>query len=234
MLLRKYSKLITKGKVSLLNSISFSFSGGPAKPYDWRDDPKCNPHFKLKASHIGHQNMSNDTPHISTPKKLLIITSGGVDKTNPYINFKPHKVYSEPVFPLPPLEFDMDENIAHEMDYGSEDMDFQPEDFKTQHFHRQGWITTWVLFGIMPFLYFIWELLYQHYPDHLHFRKPHPYYYGHPHEDRIDLDDYFLNNPRARQNLIDSGLFRHPEYEIVDGEYVFSKFAGVNQPITPI
>jgi hypothetical protein len=56
-------------------------------------------------------------------------------------------------------------DIAHEKDYESEDLDYQPESFSTQHFRKKGPIWMWLFVGALPFLFFGGEFFYQGYCD---------------------------------------------------------------------
>ena len=63
--------------------------------------------------------------------------------------------------------------MAHEQEHLSEDLDFQPESPKSQHFKVMGPILPWILAGSLFFVFHCIELMYQHYPDEYLFRKPH-------------------------------------------------------------
>merc|ERR1711957_62322 len=106
----------------------------------------------------------------------------------------------------PSPEFEIDDEVAHEADFGSEDLDFQPEEFTTQHFHRVGWLWPWLIMGFSGLLYCIGELLYQKAPDHLTYRKPHPYHLGHPDSAMHELQVRRLTHPEEFQDMYDAGI----------------------------
>ena len=77
--------------------------------------------------------------------------------------YQPQQAYND-------LQADMD----HEWEHGSEDFDFYAEDFMNQHFKKQGFNWPWWFVITMPFYYFWSEYLYARYPDEYHWRKPMP------------------------------------------------------------
>merc|ERR1712050_798800 len=81
--------------------------------------------------------------------------------------------------PLEPYEqvasyWDPNGDVAHEIDYGSEDLDFQPDCFKTQHFKKKGFIWPWIVLGMLPVIFLGNEYLAQGFPDSDHWKNPRP------------------------------------------------------------
>jgi len=128
-----------------------------------------------------------------------------------------------------------DDDVAHEYDYESEDLDFQPETFKMQHFRKKGPLTGWIICAMLPLIYFHIEFLYNHYPDEDHWRipRPPPLEYPDPEDtdDVLTVNDY---NTKIGKYLRDTGIIDDIWYDIVDGKKVYKRFAGVNQPMENI
>jgi len=97
------------------------------------------------------------------------------DRKDLGLNFRPENACI--TFPTPlqhAIYWDPEQDYPHEADYGSEDLDFQPECFKTQHFKKKGFIWPWIVVGFMPFIYLWVEYLLQHQPDEDHWKRPLP------------------------------------------------------------
>jgi hypothetical protein len=65
----------------------------------------------------------------------------------------------------PPVSKSLVSDFAHEWDYESEDVDFQPESFKYQHFRKQGPLFMWVFACSLPFTFYFNELYGQMWAD---------------------------------------------------------------------
>ena len=123
----------------------------------------------------------------------------------------------------------MDNDILHEEDHESEDYDFQCDEFKTQHFKKQGWLSPWVLCGGLVFFYFWLEYMYSHYPDDEYWRKKYPVT---PNDttSTIDLNMHeALLNPQYRK-MVDSEIEEVPRFRYDGDRLYYGRFAGANQP----
>ena len=58
---------------------------------------------------------------------------------------------------------DKEHAIEHLADYESEDCDFQPDTFSSQHFRHKGPMTGFTILGILPILFFTNEFFFNHY-----------------------------------------------------------------------
>ena len=74
-------------------------------------------------------------------------------------------------------------DAAHEYDYESEDLDYQPESFQSQHFRKQGPLWMWVIVGTLPLTFIGNELFYQYWPDVDNWRYQRPAPLNYPDED---------------------------------------------------
>ena len=227
-------KLIRKNKNCLFSIGKRFFGGGGHKKYDWRDDSNCNVYYNFPANHVGHEGIVHSAPYIGEKPEYSLVPNEGHDVTNPNVNFSPDTYNKNFYFYPPAMEVELEDNIAHEVDYGSEDADYQPEDFSTQHFHRQMYILHWIIVANMFLIYTGVELLYQHYPDHLHYRKPHPFYKGYPEEELDEYDDIAMHDEAVIQRMVDDGKAQRPQWGIKNGKWEFGRFAGVNNPQEPI
>lgn len=122
-------------------------------------------------------------------------------------------------------------DCAHEYDYESEDLDFQPESFGYQHFRKQGPIWMNILIGLMPLLYFGNELFYQFWPDvdNWRYQRPPPLNYPNDAETN-DSELYKLFQTEVFKDGVDAGIVQPQWFHIVDGKKVYTKWAGVNEP----
>ena len=195
------------GKTRLIRTlISRKFGAGHA-PYDWRADPKFNPYHTTDFSDVGLQKNQLSSPLVAQMvSDDAVFPPAGVDVSSPNVNFVPHRKKTPLLKILRAPDFDHEHDVDHEADHGSEDMDFQPECYKSQHFHKHGWIWPWIIAGIALPLYISFELIYQKLPDSKYFRKPHPM--NLKHEDRSwDNNDQYMYENRERLNRfrIDAG-----------------------------
>ena len=211
------------------------FGGGHAEKYDWRKDPNYNPFFTTDFSDLGLENVKLTAPlEVEAKPDKIVLPPADVDISSPYVNFVPEKIFYPQEKGLRLPDFDIIHDVDHEADYGSEDMDFQPDDYKSQHFHKPGWIWPWILVALSLPLYVAFELGYQHYPDHNFFKKPHPLPFSHSETSWSKFDQHFYDDrERYMRFAVDSGA-KMPKWKIENGNFVFDRFAGVNQPQQPI
>lgn len=66
---------------------------------------------------------------------------------------------------LEPHHFNPWDDITHEWDYESEDLDFQPETFHSQHFRKKGWTFHWFGVALIPYWLVIQEVIYHQMVD---------------------------------------------------------------------
>ena len=130
---------------------------------------------------------------------------------------------------------DIQADIAHEYDYESEDVDFQPESFKTQHFRKKGKLVIWVLVGMIPYIFVSSEFFLQKFPDEYHWRlqRPPPLEYPDP-EDTPDRRDEQLFKSKEYKYLQEAGLVGDPFFTIQGQKKIYTKESGVNQPMDEI
>ena len=224
--------LITKiGKKQVLRNIMAKNFGaaGPVK-YDWRTDPKYNPFFTTEFSDVGLEGQVLQCPILDAKHNMdPVLPPADVDLSSPHVNYSPHLVIPKFITPIRQADFHLVHDMDHEADFGSEDMDFQPDDFRTQHFHKQGWVWPWFFMGFAGAIYFAMELAYQHYPDHNFFKKPFPLGLNHPDSNFSKADmEIYEQRDRINRFIYDSGYAR-PKWKIENNEFVFDRFAGVNQ-----
>ena len=89
---------------------------------------------------------------------------------------------------LAPHHQNLWDDIAHEWDYESEDLDFQPETFHSQHFRKKGLIWMWVAVALIPYTLVISEVVYNQMVDGdgLKYQRPPPLNYP----DEEDTPDF--------------------------------------------
>jgi hypothetical protein len=115
---------------SLKKVVSFRFSGGHhAKPYDWRDDHALNPFFEADPKTIGCKDPGEyEYPHVAEAEKAIKVYPDEYnpkDLTTNFVGTTPLFSVNETNGLLTPYEHIWNE-VAHEWDYESEDLDFQP------------------------------------------------------------------------------------------------------------
>ena len=225
--------MLLRRSIQITLRVRRKFGGGHVeKPYDWRYDPVVNPFAGYPPEYTGVENMDHTPPckYVDPPTDFPQPTYQ--ELTSPYINYQTHQFWRFVQPAMPPQQTDKEEDVEHEMDYGSEDTDHQPAEFETQHFLRGTPFRWSIVLFIIPFWFFFLEIMYSRQPDHVHYRKPHPYFFGHPEENHFDeFEMEMLEKPHIMQYYIDTGMHTEPKYKIVDGKLVFDRFAGVNQPL---
>ena len=80
-----------------------------------------------------------------------------LDSPDLTINVNHENIVKTPSFSVPRLNSYLKDNMAHEKDFGSEDMDYYFEHEDSQHYKREGAIGVWWLVGLFPFLLFYVE-----------------------------------------------------------------------------
>ena len=108
--------------------------------------------------------------------------------------------------------------IEHLADYESEDLDFQPDTFSSQHFRSKGSILGYILMGFLPIFFFTNEFFFNHYPDEDYWRISRPPPLDYPDNDDTDdtetVQDY---NSLEGRRMVDTGLSYELWYDIKDG-----------------
>jgi hypothetical protein len=124
--------LSRKGLAASLTKISrATFSGGHhhAKPFDWRDDHSLNPYFEQDPRTLGCQDpyayaYPFEAEH-APPQTPFPDSYNPKDLSTNYVGSYPlHSVAETNLIELPNQV--LWDDIAHEWDYESEDLDFQP------------------------------------------------------------------------------------------------------------
>jgi hypothetical protein len=163
-------KILGKKGLSLaLSTQRFAFSGAHhPKPFDWRDDHALNPYYEIDPRALGVPNSYEyaqpfeSKPHIlpsSFPAEY-----NAKDLTTNYIGSGPLLSVAE-TNALEPHSQNLWDDIAHEWEYESEDLDFQPETFKSQHFRKKGMLHYWVLISLIPYIMVFFEVVYHQMVD---------------------------------------------------------------------
>jgi hypothetical protein len=102
-------------------------------------------------------------------------------------------------------------DVAHEYDYESEDLDFQPEDFHSQHFRKKGHMWMWFVVALMPFIFFSAEFFLQKYPDEDYWRYQRPPPLNWPDtEDTPDEDTFRKFKSQEFKRLYEAGQLVPP------------------------
>ena len=225
----------TSSRILFRRIITKNFGGSHHKVYDWRTDPKMNPFYTTDYSDVGLDVSSLSSPTVAPERPLNVsLPPKNVDITSPYVNYNSHSTPFDRIIPTRAPDFDHKHDIDHEADFGSEDMDFQPECYKTQHFHKQGWLWPWVGIAFIGLIYVGFELGYQHYPDHNYFKKPRPLPFTNEETSWSKLDQKIYDNrDRLLRFAYDEGAAQ-PRWKIENNNFVFDRFAGVNQPQQPV
>jgi hypothetical protein len=200
---------------SLRRLAAASFSGAAhAKPFDWRDDHALNPFYEQDPRTLGCEDShSYQYPHVA---------DGLVAETPFPENYNPKDLTSNFVGSWPTLSVsetnlvetpsqNLWDDIAHEWDYESEDLDFQPETFHSQHFRKKGLIWMWVVIALCPYWYVIDECIYEQQVDGDGFKYQRPPPLNYPdEEDTPDTETYENWKTPEFTYLWDSGILRDP------------------------
>jgi len=233
MLLRKLSSSLK------LYAPKRTFGAIVKKEYDWRDDASRNPDITLRDPRYMPDQINVDEmpmPYYREPDDPTpVIPNRPFDDLT--LNYNHTKACNNigPCYEQYASYWNADADVAHEIDYGSEDLDFQPDCFKTQHFKKKGFIWPFALVGLLPFIYFMNEYFNQGLPDRDHWKRPLPPPTNHPdEEDTPDTKLYEVMNTYTGRTLMDSGMFVELNYDMVDGKKVFKRFSGVNDYMSPV
>lgn len=201
----------------------FAFSGGHHhKPYDWRDDHALNPFYEQDPRALGTPNSYEYGQPFEA--ELVLAPSSFSPEYNPkdltlnYIGSGPRYSVAETNL-LEPHSQNLWDDIAHEWDYESEDLDFQPETFHSQHFRKKGHLWMWVAIAMIPYAIVISEVVYQQMVDGdgLKYQRPPPLNYP-DEEDTPDTETYENWKTPEFTYLHDSGILKDP-YSINNSDF---------------
>jgi hypothetical protein len=190
------------------------FSGGHhSKPFDWRDDYDLNPNYQRDPRRMGVPDpYSYSYPHEADPPQRIIPFANydPKDLTQNFVGTFRLQSAAETNHPCPPQQVILDD-IAHEYDYESEDLDFQPESFKSQHFRKRGMDWMWLVVALFPYIFVISETIYNQIVDgdQWKYQRPPPLNYP-DEEDTPDTETYELFNSPEFKYLHDAGLMKDP------------------------
>jgi len=211
--------------------------GHHAKEYDWRDDPKYNKDLYRDVRDIGWDPTTYTYPYQGREEFSSPFPSKNINLDDVTLNIRPEnrKYHVDATGLMRATYWNPDGDFAHEADYESEDLDFQAEDFKTQHFKKKGPIWPYFIAGNLFLVYFWMEFMYQHYPDEDYFRIPRPPPLDYPDaDDTDDSESYKDEFSKDGRYLRETGIVTDIWYDIVDGKKVIRRFAGANQPMPNI
>lgn len=228
MLLRKFAVQPVK--------IVRAFSAPVKKEYDWRDDITRNPDITTADPRyqVGQINIDEmPMPYEHEPDTWQPAYSRTYNYNDASIIYD-HRLSNHH---YPPTEqyaayWDPDNDVAHEIDYGSEDLDFQPDDFKTQHFKKKGFMWPFLLVAALPWLYFWNEYLAQGFPDRDHWKMPLPPPTDYPDEETADTSMYNAYNSHTGRTVYDAGRIVPLGFDMVDGKKIYKRFTCANQPMS--
>lgn len=188
-------KLVRTGAGLPLHRQRFAFSGGHHhKPYDWRDDHALNPFYEEDPRRMGiPDSYAYNQPYDGPANQY---TSPFAPEYNPkdlttnYVGTYPIRSVAETNL-LEPHHQNVMDDIAHEWDYESEDLDFQPETFKSQHFRKKGGLWIWGVVALLPYWGVIQEVIYNQMVDgdQNKYQRPPPLNYP-DEEDTPDTETY--------------------------------------------
>lgn len=204
-----------KGLTSLLKAPRFGFSGGHHhKPYDWRDDHALNPYYELDPRAVGTPNpYEYAQPYEAEPEKRIPTFPDEYNPKDLSVNFigrGPLLSVAETNL-IEPHSQTLWADIAHEWDYESEDLDFQPETFHSQHFRKKGLLHYWVIAAMVPYIMVITEVVYVQMVDGdgLKYQRPPPLNYP-DEEDTPDTETYENWKTPEFTYLWDAGILKDP------------------------
>lgn len=188
-------KLVRTGAGLPLHLQRFAFSGGHhQKPYDWRDDHALNPFYEEDPRRTGiPDSYAYNQPYDGPSFQYLSPFSpeyNPKDLTTNYVGTYPIRSVAETNM-LEPHHQNIWDDIAHEWDYESEDLDFQPETFKSQHFRKKGGVWVWAVVALLPYWGVIQEVIYNQMVDgdQNKYQRPPPLNYP-DEEDTPDTETY--------------------------------------------
>ena len=207
--------LATKGLRFPTHLQRFAFSGGHhAKPYDWRDDHALNPYFEEDPRKTGVPNPYEYAQPFQSPpnayESAFPADYNPKDLTQNYVGSYRLRSVAETNL-LEPHQQNLWEDMMHEWDYESEDLDFQPESFHSQHFRKKGMMWMWVGIALVPYWFVIQEVIYNQMVDgdQNKYQRPPPLNYP-DEEDTPDTEAIEIWNSPEFTYLHDGGMLRDP------------------------
>ncbi|EWS73300.1 hypothetical protein TTHERM_000470561 (macronuclear) [Tetrahymena thermophila SB210] len=216
-----------------------AFGGGHHHhEYDWRDDPKVNKDIEEDIRDRGWHPETYDFPYTKKHDDWVFdVTMPSQNyQTDLTVNIHPENKKMHVMKQVMRQSYwDAEHDMAHEYDYESEDLDFQCESFKSQHFRKKGPISQYLILGLLPILYFGTEFFYNHYPDEDYWRVAHPPPLDYPDTDDTDDTETFKDYKSfTGRRMVDTGIVDPLWYDIREGKKVYYDWAGVNQPMEDI
>ena len=207
--------IVRRGYALPVHLQRFHFGGGHAtKPYDWRDDHALNPYYEEdpRRRHIP-DSYAYGQPYESAPSKPIPTFPDNYnpkDLTQNFVGSRESYDMTEHNL-LEPHHQNVWDDIAHEWDYESEDLDFQPETFHSQHFRKKGMIWPWFGVALIPYWLVIQEVIYHQMVDgdQNKYQRPPPLNYP-DEEDTPDTETYELWKSEEFTYLHDAGILRDP------------------------
>lgn len=127
----------------------------------------------------------------------------------------------------------INDNAAHEMDYMSEDYFYTPEHIAANHFRRRGSGFLFFLWAGIGTCVYVWmEMFNSKFPDENFFKKPLPPPLDFPNEE-LTPDTKMLERENTLEFKMawENGSVDKMPYKIINGKKVYSRFAGLNQPM---
>ena len=192
----------------------YMFGGHAPKPFDWRDDHALNPFYEEDPRTTGIPDpYTYGQPFEAEPDKTFIVFPqeyNPKDLTQNFVGTYPLKSVAETNL-LDPHHQNAWDDIAHEWDYESEDLDFQPETFHSQHFRKKGGIWIWALVALIPYWYVIQEVIYHQMVDgdQNKYQRPPPLNYP-DEDDTPDTETHDIWQTGEFTYFWDAGLMRDP------------------------
>ena len=189
------------------------FSGGDHhKVYDWRDDTSVNEGFEQDSREVGLVDpLDYHFPHTAKASEWILSAPADFNNKDLTQNIKNStRIVQIQNNPSPP-ETDWMADVAHEKDYESEDLDFQPESFETQHFRKKGPIYMWIWVGLFPITFFACEFFFQGWvdDDNYRFQRPPPLMYP-DEDDTPDPEDFLVFQTPEYNEWWDAGILKRP------------------------
>lgn len=234
-MLRTVQKFARNKAISQFYTPKASFGGHhEVKEYDWRDDPNVNNDLVVDIRDRGWDPAKYKFPYEGKDEWFFPIQGHEAYKSSDVtLNLRPeNKKFDVDYTKMRVSYWNQDAEVAHEADYESEDLDFSPEDFKTQHFRKKGPLFLYYICGNLLVLGFWLEFITQHFPDEDHWRISRLPPLDFPDSDDTDdtqtYEDYHSKDGRY---LVDTGAIGELWFDIKDGEKIVRPFAGGNQPM---
>ena len=137
----------------LIKRVNKFFFAQAQKMYDWRDDPKYNLDIEKDNRHYGWDPKTYTEPYSAAHDDWLFNVPT-IDKLN--LDVAPENRRIKFITEMQAPIVNLNKDIAHEMDFESEDVDFQPENPNMQHFKKTMPHSIWnfILIALLPFIYY--------------------------------------------------------------------------------